>query len=124
MKISGLPGPFTCSEYAGFRRTLLTELSFCPHYLFPMKTLLTHWLLPVLSFLLLAPAAASAQATPSTDAKVKVKVKGKPGEAEKTKVKIPITTIYIVRHAEKDSLTDQGRRPRALGRGPGARRRP
>ncbi|MDQ2772693.1 MAG: histidine phosphatase family protein [Bacteroidota bacterium] len=71
-----------------------------------MKTFLLNWLLPVVSFLLLAPPPSSAQIAPAPEGKVKVKVKGGPGAADKTKVKIPVTTIYIVRHAEKDSLTD------------------
>lgn len=71
-----------------------------------MKTFLLSWLLPVISCLLLAPPPSSAQTAPAADAKIKVKVKGGPAGADKTKVKIPVTTIYIVRHAEKDSLSD------------------
>ena len=71
-----------------------------------MKTLLTHWLLPVISLLLLAPTPGSAQTAPPAPGKVKVKSKGGPNAPEKTKIKIPVTTIYIVRHAEKDTTTD------------------
>ncbi len=78
-----------------------------------MKTLFARWLLPAISFLLLAPSLGSAQTAPvqaapapAADAKLKVKVKGGPDASDKTKIKIPVTTVYIVRHAEKDSLTD------------------
>lgn len=72
-----------------------------------MKTILIHWLHPAFWLLLLAPALSWGQATPAPAAgpKIKVKVKGEKSAAEKVKVKIPITTVYIVRHAEKDSLS-------------------